>query len=108
MDDIEQRLKSARLAAPSRELDRRIDEIFSVAGKRPQRRRQPVLWWWLAAISTVCATCVVFFISSRQPLAPPEPLIYRVEASGRMRDMLLNPTARQTALPHFTVRVDVP
>lgn len=58
-DEIEQHLRNRPLAAPSPELDRRMDLAFT-APRRASRR-----WWWLAAVPALAAAAAPLVILTR-------------------------------------------
>lgn len=106
MDDLEQRLQSARLAAPSAELDRRLDQAFRAA-RRPRRRSRPGWFWWsLAGVTAAGAMAALLFASIGRPPPAPRQVVYRIEARGALRQMLLDPAASREGRPHFVVRVE--
>jgi hypothetical protein len=103
MDELEQRLKSMPLATPSVELDRRLDEMFLLARRRRERSRKMVFYWGLVA--AVGGAALVFLMPLRRAPAAPHPVVYRIEAQGRMRQMLLNSAADRDEPPRFVLRV---
>ena len=101
MDEYEQKLKCTPLVAPSKALDRRIEGAFAAA----RRRREavaPKFWWWLAAVITVGGVTALVVISPRRPLATTD-VVYRVEAPGQLREILLNPAISREPAPQFVV-----
>lgn len=106
MNELEQRLKSMRLAAPSAELDRRMDDAFLAAGRTRKKPRKTVFWWWLAALTAIGSVTALLLVSpDRSPLAP-KSVVYRIEAQGCMRQMLLDPAENQSRLPPFVVYIN--
>jgi hypothetical protein len=97
-DDLEQRLHALRLARPSAELDRRMDELFA-ATEAPLPRK--VGWWFVltAPLAGVAAALTVFTIQAQRPASVPTPIIWQIEPKGLMREMLV-PAAR-APLPVF-------
>lgn len=109
MDELEQRLKPARLAAPPAELDRRIDAAFAAARRRRRAARQGAFWWWTAALATAGGMTALLAVSTRRTFPTvPEVAVYQIEAQGRLREMLLNPTAPRDVLPRFVVHESTP
>jgi hypothetical protein len=101
MSDFEESLRGLCLAAPSPELDRRIDRMLQSAAipARPKPRR----WWWLAmpAAAAVAAALVLAFKPSTRPLLR-EPMVYHVEAEGMMREWLA-PASTESRPPAVVV-----
>ena len=108
MNELEQKLKSADLAAPSAELDRRIDAAFSVARRTGNGSRKPAFWWWLTAATAAGVFTALFIVSPRSSSPVPGRMVYRIEAQGCMREMLLNSTAIRREQPRFDLRVTTP
>ena len=103
MEDYEQKLKHQRLAAPSAALDRRIEDTFAAARRGRERATRPAFWWWLAALATVGGVTTLVVISPRRPVPTTEVTIYRIEAEGRLREILLNPAISREPSPQFVV-----
>lgn len=107
MDPLEKKLNAMPLAAQSAELDRRMDDAFRTA--RQQQKASPgTRYWWMAtaaAASGIAATLLVVLMQ-RSP-ATPETVVYEVEASGLMRELLLSPAAGRDHLPDFVVPANV-
>jgi hypothetical protein len=108
MDEIEQRLKSSRLAAPSPQLDDRMNAAFLAAGNIDTKSRSPGVVWWLATVAVAGAIAALFFVSPHRLATEPKTIVYEAEAQGRMRQMLLGPAAAQTVSPAFVFRVNTP
>lgn len=108
MDELEQKLKHTRLAVPSVELDRRIDDAVAVARRRRNASRKAAFWWWTAALASAGTMTALLVISMRRSFPAPEVALYRIEAQGRMREMLLNSTMTRDAAPQFAFRVNTP
>lgn len=111
MDELEQKLKAMRLAAPSTDLDRRMDDVFSMAAARNQKgSRRPVFYWWLAAVTAGSGMAALFVVAPRRSPSTPETVavVYHIEAQGRMRQMLFNPAASQDQPPRFLLRDSTP
>lgn len=105
-DDLERQLQTMRLAAPSAHLDRRMHVIFAEAGRARQPR--PRLWRFglLSGITIATATALVL-LAPRFP-EPERAVVYRLEATGRMRQLLTETPASQRPLPRFTVSLGAP
>jgi hypothetical protein len=103
MDELEHKLKQARLAAPSAELDRRIGAAFATARRRRETSRRPEFWWWVAALATAGGMAALLVVSAHRPLPASAVAVYHVEAEGRLREMLLDSSAPQDVLPRFVV-----
>jgi hypothetical protein len=106
MNELEQDLRAMRLAAPSAELDRRLMDAFAAAGRtrRPALKATP--WWWLAAVTT--AGAVAALLLAWPSSAASSPVVYRIEAQGRMRALLLEPPAGRERPPRFVLRAGAP
>jgi len=102
MKDLEQYLKAVRLAAPSAAFDRRMDETF--AHHAQTRWHQTAAWSMLAALTTAGAMATLVIVLARPPVRPVQPLVYRIEAQGLMRELLLNPSARSELPPRLVLR----
>jgi len=102
MNDLEKQLSALPLAAPSAELDRRLDDAFAAAA-RPATISAP--WWSLAALGLAGAAAVLALVLHSPP--PPAPqLVYRFEAQGALRALLLEPPASRASPPSIVVRVN--
>ena len=66
-DDLEKKLHALHLAAPSADLDRRMDKLFEA--HLPARRG-----WWLAAFAAAGAAAAILVLLSRPPALPPGPV----------------------------------
>jgi hypothetical protein len=110
MDDFEQKLAARRLAQPSAELDRRVDDAFRAARGAAHPARKFAGWWWLAAATAFGGAAALVLVSTRQPtrVVVSVPVVYRVEAQGQVREMLLNPETEPEQPPPFTVSADTP
>jgi hypothetical protein len=106
MSDFEEKLKAARLAAPSPALDRRIDEAF--AAESPNRALTARRGWWLAILIPLGAATAVFVFSNRPQRQPLQPVIHRFVAEGPMRQFLTEPPQSAALLPHFVTRAETP
>ena len=105
-DNLEQQLRAARRVEPSRELDRRMDELFAAPPVRARTRR-----WWallLPAAGVAAAFALIRFSPKTEivpvPPAAPDRIVYQVEARGLMREMLV-PSAHPPALPALEATV---
>lgn len=107
MNDLEEQLRSPRLAPPSSGLDRRMNDAFAgPADPVPLRKRRE---WWLVLLPLGAAATIVFVSTRSLPgpnSASPTPvLIYEIKPEGLMRDLLLTPPARLRSPPKLTVSV---
>jgi len=111
MDEFEDKLKALPRAAPSSNLDRRMDATFSRAHDRAKdRQRRPQIWWWLAGIASAGGVAALLLVGPFRSRFGPvsSSTVYRFEAQGLMRDMLLNSNSRGTEEPHFNIQVHEP
>ena len=112
MNDSEEHLRTARLAAPSDDLDRRMRETFASAARvQPAPLRVPA-WRWigLVAATGIAATLVLVATrSGRLPAGPPSvQVLYSIEPQGPMRQLLLETPASKRPPLHFAVSVSTP
>ncbi|MBI2498035.1 MAG: hypothetical protein HYV75_09055 [Opitutae bacterium] len=98
--DFETQLRRVRLAAPSADLDRRMDSLL--APTRQTSRR----WWLGATAATGLAAAILFLLSplARSP-APTQPVVYQIEAQGLMREWLVPPFPKSQTPPAVIVTV---
>ena len=108
MDELEHRLKEACLPEPSAELERRMSDVFAAARERQDRSRNTLRWWWMAALTGATVAAALVAVSPRRSLPKAEVMVHEVEAHGRMREMLLNPTTIDGSQPQFVFRVSTP
>lgn len=109
MDELEQRLQSMRRARPSAHLDCRMQEAFDVAHSIAARKRSSRFWWWLMPAAAACSMAAITLVLFPRRQPEPAPVVHRIEAEGRLRDMLLNSVAERDATPpRFVVRIDTP
>ncbi len=108
MNELEQRLKSARLAAPSAELDRHLEAAFLAARRKATGSRPAVLTWWLTAVTAAAGLAALLLLGSHRSPPAPDAVVYRFEAQGRMLPMLLNPAARRDEPSRAVIRASPP
>ncbi len=103
-EDFEQRLRALRLARPSDELDRRMDDLFAGAANVPTPRSG---WWFalMAPLSGVAAALAIFTMQAQRSAPVPAPLVCRIEPAGLMREMLV-PSIRGP-LPSLEAKVQL-
>jgi hypothetical protein len=106
MNELEQKLRSLRLAAPSMDLDRRMGDTFAAAARTRTPAPRATLWWWLAAAGVASALTAMFLLSRRLPPPPAQQTVYRIEAEGRLRELLLTPPASRASPPPMVVRTN--
>jgi hypothetical protein len=108
MNDLEQKLRNMGLAGPSADLDRRISETLEAATQAPQSSRSLGQWWRLFAVaaSGVAAVFILVLLAARH--RQPESVVYRIEAKGRLRQLLLEPPSTADNQPRFTVNGSAP
>jgi hypothetical protein len=103
MNDIEQHLKKIRLAPPSAELDRRMSKTLAAAAWMPRSSRRISLWWWLVALTaagTVAGFLLMFPRARQQQFGP---VVYRIEATGRLHQLLVEAPSNASSLPPLTL-----
>jgi hypothetical protein len=109
MNDLEKYLRVFRLAPPSADLDRRMQDTFKLATGAVSSAHQARGWWWLATLPAAGAAAALLLLLLRPsppPAAPPvRPLVYQIEPHGLMRELLLTPPARLQAPPVLVVSV---
>ena len=108
MSELERDLANLRLAAPSAALDRRMNDTFSAVTRPSPSSRRTSLGWWLVGVTATGAVAALLLVSP-WPLHPrPEQIVYRIEAKGLMRLMLLNPPASANRQPRLVVNGSTP
>jgi len=107
MNEIEQRLKAARLPEPSVDLDRRLEDAFETARERARGSRHASWWWGVGAVAAAGLVVVAGLMSRRVPPSPPpgRAIVYQVEAQGRLRDLLVTPAGTRGGPPPLVIRV---
>jgi hypothetical protein len=108
MNELERDLKAARLAAPSSAFDHRMNELFAAAAHSRPSRRKATLPWWLAGLTAFGAAAASLLVAPLPHPLPPAPIDYRIEAQGRMRQLLLDPPTNANQLPRFVMSDSVP
>jgi hypothetical protein len=103
MNDFEKKLKGMGLAGPSANLDQRVDETLGAAVQAPQTSRGPGRSWRLYAFvaSGMAAALLLAVLASRHHRA--KAAVYRIEARGSLRQLLLEPPSTAENQPRFTV-----
>ena len=110
---IEEQLASARLAAPSPGLDRRIDGLLAAAprGRAPGvRTARP--GFLVAVCSLGAAAAVAVSLALRSPRHEPgraaPGAAQRIEATGAFQQLLRTPPASRRPMPRMEVTVASP
>lgn len=109
MNDLEKHLRTIRLASPSAELNRRMQDTFKqAAGAVPSTSRASRRWWLVALPATGVAAALL--LALLRPASPPvatpvRPIVYEIEPRGLMREMLLTPPVRLQQPPMLVVSV---
>ena len=105
MDPLEQKLAGMKLTTPSERLDQRLDETFRAARSASRGTRKVGVFWWIGAMSAVGVVAAALLLTPpRLPPSQRQPTVYRIEAPGGLRDMLLNSPANQAEPTHFELR----
>ncbi len=96
MDEFEQRLKTAKLAEPSAEQDRRMEQLFA-APPAPRGRwlRRPIPLWACCAAAVACAFLgyTVSPSPAPQPIERSQTIVYMVPEEAFMsRDASVSAT----------------
>lgn len=105
MHDIEQRLKEARLVAPSIEVDRRIQALFASARLASERPRIAPFSGWLA-LAASAGLAALFVISAALTAPSPVLQIFEVQAEGPLRELLVAPPSAPVPDFEFIVTSD--
>lgn len=108
MNELEQNLKNMRLAGPSADLDRRIDETLGAVARTPRPARIPGRWWRIPALAASGAAALFLLVVLAAHHRQPETIVYRIEARGRLRQLLLEPPATADSQPRFTINGSPP
>jgi hypothetical protein len=106
MSEDELGLRRLRLASPSEDLDRRIGAAFGSAAKARSSAPKLSRWWWLLVFAASGAAAELLLVSPPELPRPPVAPVYRIEARGHLRDMLLGTPSRTDNLPRLTVGGD--
>jgi hypothetical protein len=105
MNDLENDLRSLRLAQPSRQLDGRIETLLTRGSRVPDVTRRSRLWWLaLPAAGTMAAS--LFLLFRHEPATPSvQPAVCEIEARGLMREWLVTPPSGSRPPPKMIVSV---
>jgi hypothetical protein len=112
MNEIENQLRQARLAAPSGDLDRRMTEAFRAAARgRPPVWRLLQPWILVPGALALCLAVVLVLPRVRTGSAEArqgDPMIlHREDSSTQLVRLLLEPASRQRPLPSVSVSISV-
>lgn len=106
--NIEEHLASARLAAPSPGLDRRMEGLLAPASRAPApagRAARPGLLVAACSLGAAAAVAVALALRSARPepgrAAPAAP--QRIEATGAFEQLLTTPPASRRPMPRMAV-----
>ena len=108
MNEPERILANQRLAAPSAALERRMHDTFSAATRTPPSPRRTSHWWWLGALAATGAIVALLLVAPWPRYPRSEQMVYRIEAKGPMRQLLLEPPASVSRLPRLVVNGSTP
>jgi hypothetical protein len=108
MNNLETRLRNMRLAAPSSELDRRITDALADGDHVEESPRPSSKWWVLWVLTASGAAAGLILISPWATHRSPAQNVYRIEAKGRLRQMLLVPPSGTAGLPQLSVNPGAP
>jgi len=97
MNEFEKRLKDMGLACPSADLDHRMGKILGDASLAPRLSHNLDLTWFMRALA-----------ASGMRHRVPKVVIYRIEAKGSLRQLLLDPPSTVDNRPRFKVDVSAP
>jgi hypothetical protein len=106
MDHFEEHLRTFRLAPPSAELDRLMDNAFERTADPGSAAPSWLRWWWLVLpVTGAVAAALLLTVRPRLAPAPPGPVVYQIEAQGRMREWLLAAPIKAQAPPVVLVSI---
>ena len=108
MNDLEQKLRNMNLASPSADLDRRMSETLESVGAAPEPPfglGQRCRFLVLAASGVAAMFILVQFVARHRQQ---QPTVYRIEATGRLRQLLLEPPSSGDSHAPFTVSGSTP
>ena len=112
MNDSEEQLRTARLAAPSDDLDRRMQETFARAACTPPAPGRAAAWRWIGFLAATGIAAAVAVVATRLVRPPADSAtaqaLYTIEPQGPMRQLLIETPATTRPLPHFAVSVSPP
>ena len=103
MNDLEQNLSNMRLSGPSADLDRRMSETLRAVAPTPRSSHGLGPWWRLLAFAAAPAAAVFLLVYLAPRQHQPESIVYRIEARGRLRQLLLEPPSTADSQPRFTI-----
>ena len=112
MNDFEEQLRRTRLAAPSDALDRRMGAAFAAAAGSRRLAHRPPSPWVLVAFGALCGVAVTAIFYWARPPRPEDnhvaiANVSRSETPAHFVRLLLEPGAKQRALPAYTVRISI-
>jgi hypothetical protein len=108
MNDLEQMLRDMNLTRPSADLDRRISETLESAREAPEptfRAGQRLRFLALAASGVAVIFLLAQFVARHHQQ---QPTVYRIEATGRLRQLLLEPPSTGDSHTPFNVSGSAP
>jgi len=108
MNDLEQKLKNMRLADPSADLDRRMNETLGAVARTPLSSRGLGRWLQVSAWAASGAAAVFLLVLLAARKNKPEPIVYRIEAKDSLRLLLLTPPSTADTQPRFIINGSAP
>ena len=107
MNYSEEHLRTVRLAAPSDDLDRRMQETFARAARTQPSPRRAIAWRWIGAFAATGIAAVLTLVAIRPRTMPANPnspqVLCSIEPQGPMRQLLLDSPASNRPPPRFLV-----
>jgi hypothetical protein len=109
MSYSEEQLRTARLAAPSEALDRRMQEAFENAARTQAPAQRAVAWRWIGAFAATGIAAIITLVALRPRSMPASPastqVLCSIEPKGVMRQLLLDSPSGNRPPPRFSVSV---
>jgi hypothetical protein len=112
MNYSDEHLRTARLAAPSDDLDRRMQETFARAAQELPEPPRATAWRWIGFFAAAGIAATLALVATRVARPPfrrsANQATYSIEPHGPMRQLLLETPASSRPPPHFAVSVSTP